>query len=117
MDVRDLEAEMMADAVVINLIADKKIAADFYRALCNMDWLASKNLPEDEKIIERLRGNDRDIYSCSWRHAGGIIAEIRNMHYHKNENYMDFYCSGDEGTVTPLVRECFGRMGWEPIIQ
>ncbi len=107
---------MSKDAVVIAYLEDREIAADFYRALCNVDWLAPKNLSEEEIIIERLKGNTNDIYSCSWRYAGGIIADIRNDHYNTTENYMDFYCAGDEGTVTDLVRECFARMGWEPVI-
>lgn len=106
---------MAKDAILIAYLADQDIACDFYRALCNVDWLATKNLPEDEMVMERLRGNDKDVYSCSWRHAGGVIAEIRNANYNTEEGYLHYYCSGSEGIVSPLVRECFERMGWTPI--
>ncbi len=112
---RDLETEMAKDVIVIAYLKDHEIATDFYRALCNVDWLAPKNLSDEEMIIERLKGNTKDIYSCSWRYAGGIIAGIRNANYNLSENYMNFYCAGFEGTISPLVRDCFQRMGWIPV--
>lgn len=117
MDVSDnnLENELRKDAIVIALLKDKEIATDFYRALCNVDWLKKMQMPEDERIIQKLlTGTDKGMWSCSWRRAGRIIAEIRSEHYNVNEDYMDFYCAGDEGIVKPIVKECLERMGWEP---
>lgn len=110
----DLEAEMTKDAIVIAYLRDKEVAVQFYSALSNMRWKKIDMLPDDERIIEKLKGIDSDIWSCSWRYAGGIIADIRNVAYNTKEDYMDFYCSGNEGVVSDLVRECFYRMGWEP---
>lgn len=115
MDVeRSLDQEMAKDDIVIAYLKDRDVAVEFYSALCNMQWAVINNLPEDEKIIEKLRGTDSHIWSCSWRYAGGIIADIRNAAYNTKEDYMDFYCSGNEGHVSDLVKECFHRMGWEP---
>ena len=112
----DLESEMKRDKIVLALVEDDAISTDFYRALCNMEWRKRGFISEEERTIYRLKGyRDLDVWSCSWRHAGAIIAELRNMHYNKTEDYMDFYCAGGEGTVTNLVKECFNRMGWEPI--
>lgn len=72
---------------------DLDFATDVYAALCNMRWKRGK-----------------EIYSCSWRYAGGLVAEIRDG----GESYMDFYCSGNEGTVTEEVKTIFGKLGWEP---
>ena len=36
--------------------------------------------------------NDKE-WSCSWRYAGGIVADIRGM----GESYIDWYCSGIGG--------------------
>lgn len=108
----NLAEEMAKDAIVIAYLEDRKIAEQFYAALCNMEWKKLSNLPEDDEIVERLKGNDNNIWSCSWRVSGGIIADIRNDNYNAGENYMDFYCSGSEGYVSPLVDECFKRMGW-----
>jgi hypothetical protein len=48
------------------------------------------------------------IYRCSWRYAGGMVADIRN----KGEDYMDFYCSGREGLVNDEFADDMYNMGW-----
>lgn len=110
----NLEVEMAKDAIVITYLQDRDVAVEFYSALCNMRWQKNNAIPEDQQIIEKLKGIESSIWSCSWRYAGGIIADIRNANYNTKEDYMDFYCSGNEGNVTDLVKECFKRMGWEP---
>jgi len=113
---RDLYAEMLGDRIVIDLLADRAIAVEFYAALCNMQWRPkASDIPEDELIIKKLKGEEEILWSCTWRSAGGYIAGIRIMFHGKTEDYMDFYCSGNEGVVSDLVRECFDRMGWEPV--
>ena len=113
---RDLSGEMAADRVLIEYLRDEDIAKEFYAALCNMEWRPIKPiLPDDEEIMKRLKGEEESTWSCSWRSAGGIIANIRHDNYNTNENYMNFYCSGSEGYVSPLVEECLKRMGWEPV--
>lgn len=112
---RDLYEEMRKDEIVVAYLKDIEVARDFYRALCNVYWYPQvEPIPEDEQIIKALKGESPTYWSCSWRTAGGYIAEIRNAHYNTTENYMDYYCSGDEGTITGLVEECFDRMGWIP---
>ena len=115
----NLEDDMSNDAVVISYLKDEKMAREFYSALCNMRWVnkeAVRNLYGDDRmIIETLKGEDLPTWSCSWRYAGGIIADIRNKNYNTEETYLDYYCAGNEGTVSDLVEECFRRMGWTPI--
>ncbi len=112
---RDLYQEMSTDRIVIDYLKDLSLATDFYGALCNVDWyLKRPPLPEDELIMHKLKGERDEYWSCSWRTAGRFISEIRNRHYGFTENYMNFYCAGNEGQVTDLVRECFERMGWTP---
>ena len=50
-------------------------AQNMYAALCNNEF---------------IKKGDKKRWYCSWRRAGGIIAEIRGAH----ESYMDWYCSG-----------------------
>src|SRR5271165_7686476 len=112
----NLDAEMAEDAIVIAYLNDVEIARDFYRALCNMQWVKISHLSEEDQVIEKLKGISSEyIWSASWRSAGGIVADIRNRYYNTKEDYMDFYCSGDEGSITDLVRECFNRIGWKPV--
>ena len=76
---------------------DRNFAVDIYRALCNMQW-------QDKK-------NPDNIYSCSWRYAGGLVASFRCQ----GEDYIDFYCSGGEGTITKEVKKLFNNAGWREL--
>ena len=107
----NLEEEIKKDSEIIALCKDIEIAKDFYRALCNMRWKKS-GVPEDVQIMEKLQGYEPGVWSCSWRYAGGIIADIRNENHGTSEDYIDFYCSGDEGYVSETVEDCFNRLGW-----
>jgi hypothetical protein len=69
-------------------------AKDLYRALCNMRW---------------KKYGFAELYSCSWRYAGGLIATIRN----KGEDYMTFYLSGHEGNVTDEIKDDLKKLGWK----
>jgi hypothetical protein len=117
MDIRrNLYEEMSKDRIVIDYLRDIFIATDFYRALCNVEWCPSEDyLPDDEKIIKKLKGEKEYYWVCSWKAASGYIAEIRNIHHNESDDYMSFYCAGGEGMVSPLVQECFERMGWRPV--
>lgn len=112
-DSYDLECEMRKDAIVIAYLADVSVAKEFYSSLCNMRWKKIVDIPEDQQIIDKLKGIGYTGWSCSWRGAARIIADIRNVNYNKSEDYVDFYCSGMEGLVSTRVNECFERMGWK----
>jgi len=109
----DLAEDMNNDAIVIAYLSSEDVAKEFYSALCNRRWKKINHLPEDELIIEKLKGVDSSVWSCSWRTSGSIIAKIRNTHYYTDEDYISFYWGGNEGIVSDKVKECFERMGWE----
>lgn len=75
-----------------NKMSDITFANKVYANLCNLVWYDYIN---DEVI------------SQSWRGAGGFVAGIRNL----GEDYMDFYCSGNEGEVDPEIEEVFNANG------
>lgn len=110
----DLEDEMYNDNEIVALCADYEIAKQFYAGMCNITWKKLKAIPDDERLVETLKGTEYCSYLCSWRSAGGIIANIRNMSLGMKEDYMDFYCSGGEGSASELVLTNFGRLGWTP---
>jgi hypothetical protein len=94
-------------------------AQNLYAAMCNMDFQKLDVMP----ILKNQR------WSCSWRHAGGIIADMR-----EEGDYIDWYCSGirrdyngdekdpfpefvPESTVTEEIRKDLGKLGWIVIDQ
>jgi hypothetical protein len=61
-------------------------------------------------------------YTCSWRAAGGLVADIRNALRMAGtpsdsdagkEDYMDFYISGGEGKVADWIASRLRSKGWE----
>ena len=77
-------------------IKEDEYAKDLYRALCNTKW----------RNVYTLK-----YYVCTWRYAGGLIARVRN----KGEDYLNFYCSGNEGFVSDTVKKDLAKLGWKPI--
>jgi hypothetical protein len=70
-----------------------------YASMCNMQW-------QHTDTFELIKN---EPWTCSWRYAGGIIARILN-----DGDYMDWYCSGNEGIVDPEVEEDLLKLGWMP---
>jgi hypothetical protein len=125
----DLEQDMKdARWFVDKVRASESYAQNLYAALCNNAFQKLEVLP----IL-----ND-DVWSCSWRSAGGLVADIRC-----EGDYMDWYCSGirdigvyppadanqeltaeqrenmeivskyvSESVVTEEIREDFKQLGW-----
>lgn len=58
---------------------DDVYAQHLYAAMCNNDFTKNDVWP----ILTEKR------WSCSWRHAGGIIADMQ-----EKGDYIDWYCSG-----------------------
>ena len=58
---------------------DEVYAQNLYAAMCNNDFTKNDIWP----ILTEKR------WSCSWRHAGGIVADMR-----EEGDYIDWYCSG-----------------------
>jgi len=133
-------------------LADDAFARQVYAALCNCD-------------ITSIDSKAPQSYTCSWRYAGGLIAEARNRYFAANpvdsdpeqclncqlpqqahlekeidtgyfkfnqqtcpddpddrrfvadsrghEGYMDFYCSGGEGSVSEEVEEVLAAIGYK----
>jgi hypothetical protein len=88
-----LDENLASSADVLEAVKDQKTAVDLYRALCNVDWY-----------------KNGISWSCSWRSAGGIVAELRDV----GEDYMDFYCSGGEGQVSEKIRALLCNLNWLP---
>ncbi len=105
--------------------ASDSYAQNLYAAMCNMQFVKNEVWP----LLRDQR------WSASWRHAGGIIADMR-----EEGDYIDWYCSGiggmmgggsesspaieaallarkkyvPESTITDEIRADLFQLGWIP---
>jgi hypothetical protein len=108
----NLEADIRACAWMLKKVQDRETyAQNLYAAMCN-------NVFQRNEVWPRLKD---EYWSCSWRSAGGIVAELRGQ-----GDYMDWYCSGifgvgeadsfqgyvSESTVTDEIRQDLFAIGW-----
>jgi hypothetical protein len=106
---------------------DEVYAQNLYAAMCNNEFTKREMWP----ILKEQK------WSCSWRHAGGIIADMQ-----EKGDYIDWYCSGirqheeltleefkaltleeqlfrkkidayvSEGVVTDEIKDDLYKLGW-----
>jgi hypothetical protein len=100
------------DWILDKVRADDVYAQNLYAAMCNNDFQRLDVYP--------ILANQ--VWSCSWRHAGGIISDMR-----ESGDYIDWYCSGifDEGQnasgkvaesdVTEEIESDLQRLGWRVV--
>lgn len=130
-DPKSRENSMEYDLLTTDWILEKVRANDvyaqnLYAAMCNMRFVRRELFPY-------LRQDPtRDLWSCSWRYAGGIIADMQ-----QKGDYIDWYCSGisggdepdvyseghdlkrksyvPEGIVTEEIEKDLLELGWIPV--
>ena len=124
---RDLVEDIYKDAEILSKIRTRDdYAQNLYAAWCNMQWCPKELWPTLRQDPEK------DLWSASWRGAGGLIAQIRG-----EGDYMDWYCSGmgglatyditegeeymakknyvSEGSVTDEIATDLDKLGWFPV--
>ena len=111
----NMEYDLRISELMLNKVrASDTYAQNLYAALCNNNFQRLDVLPI-------LKG---ETWSCSWRYAGGIIADMR-----QEGDYIDWYCSGigdglgngdgdgskgyvSESVVTDEIKEDLKQLGW-----
>jgi hypothetical protein len=93
---RDFEADLTS-VLGKAMKQDRALAVEVYAALCNVEW----------------GHEDGSRFSCTWRAAGELVAEIRTGKS-GDEDYLTWYCSGSEGHVSEQVRDPLAALGWKP---
>ncbi|MEY4332453.1 MAG: hypothetical protein RLZZ196_1191 [Bacteroidota bacterium] len=121
----DLEYDLRTcDWILAKARASNAYAQNIYAALCNMRWCKRELWP----LLSE------NYWSCSWRSAGGIVANMR-----QEGDYIDWYCSGmgglnqeydsketneewqkrtgyvPEGVITDEIETDFNQLGWIPV--
>ena len=113
--------------------SSQSYAQNLYAAMCNMRWCKL----DTTNVLEILKDSH---WSCSWRYAGGIVADML-----EKGDYIDWYCSGirdtgfndaedvkelteeqrlrkemydkfvAESVVTEEIAEDLRKLGWVPV--
>lgn len=76
----NLEYDLLTTNWILEKVRKSEVyAQNLYAALCNNDFIKQEMWP----ILKN------QTWHCSWRYAGGIIANMR-----QEGDYIDWYCSG-----------------------
>jgi len=125
--IENMEYDLLTTDWILEKVRESDVyAQNLYASMCNRDFIKHDVMP----ILKNQR------WSCSWRYAGGIIADMRQQ-----GDYIDWYCSGirqdplteeelqklpldqqakvkeydafvGEGVVTDEIRKDLFRLGW-----
>lgn len=79
---------------------DNGYAIQLYSALCNIRWYHNSH-------VHGIKESG-SYWTCSWRHAGSIVSELRS----DGGDYLDYYCSGREGCIEADIRSDLRLIGW-----
>lgn len=110
--INSLEYDLRStDWILEKVRASEVYAQNLYAAMCNSEFIKNDVWPvlKEEK------------WSCSWRYAGGIVADMR-----EEGDYIDWYCSGmggpvggmahegylPEGVVSDEIKDDLLKLGW-----
>lgn len=78
--IHSMEYDLLTTEWILEKVRSSKVyAQNLYAAMCNNDFTKKEVWPVLKK----------QTWSCSWRYAGGIIADMR-----QEGDYIDWYCSG-----------------------
>ena len=120
----NLELELKSNDWIIEKVKNNEnYAQNLYAALCNNQFIKNE-------VISILK---EEVWSCTWRYAGGIIADIKGY-----GDYLDYYCSGignvtydtvedeaafrkkqyvPEGEVTDEIQNDLFKLGWIVLLE
>jgi hypothetical protein len=112
--INNMEYDLLTtDWILEKVRSSDTYAQHLYAAMCNNGFIKME-------VIPILKNEEWD---CSWRYAGGIIADMQ-----QKGDYIDWYCSGirgdgestnddfdkfvREGCITDEIRNDLQRLGW-----
>lgn len=114
----NLEYDLLTtDWILEKVRATDTYAQNLYAAMCNNGFIRLEVIP----VLKQ------EEWGCSWRYAGGIVADMR-----QEGDYINWYCSGirngyddeeggkqwderkyvPEGRITDEIRTDLQRLGW-----
>jgi hypothetical protein len=114
----NLEYDLRSTDWIVQKTRDSETyAQNLYAAMCNMQW-------QKREVMPILKD---EVWSCTWRYAGGIVADMRG-----EGDYIDWYCSGmgdglgngdsdgtkgfvAESVITDEIANDLYQLGWVPV--
>lgn len=116
--INNLEYDLLTtDWILQKVRTNEAYAQNLYAAMCNNGFIRLEVIP----ILKE------EEWGCSWRYAGGIVADMR-----QEGDYIDWYCSGirdisldeeenkfwdgkgyvPEGCITEEIQNDLQKLGW-----
>jgi hypothetical protein len=86
------------DWILDKVRASESYAQNLYAAMCNNDFRKLAQHTHEDMV--RALADNLPTWGCSWRYAGGIIADMR-----REGDYIDWYCSGIRDRDPPADEE------------
>ena len=111
-DENNLENDLLTTEWILEKVRNSSVYAQhLYAAMCNNEF-------QKREVLPILTGQ---TWACSWRYAGGLIADMR-----EEGDYMDWYCSGirdtsnldqfvGESVVTEEIEQDLLTLGWNVV--
>jgi len=108
----NLEYDLLTTQWILEKVRNSDTYAQhLYAALCNNEFQKF----DITNVFPLLKNQ---TWHCSWRYAGGIIADMQ-----QTGDYIDWYCSGiekidqavSEGVVTDEIKEDLKKLSWRVI--
>ena len=96
----DLEQDLYHCSWMPRRVEHDDYAQLLYAALCN-------NRFQKAEVWPVLKG---DTWSCTWRSAGSIVAELRG-----EGDYQDWYLTGNEGVIADIISADLEKLGWQVV--
>jgi len=94
--IKNMEYDLLTTDWILEKTRESKVyAQNLYAAMCNNDFTKREMWP----ILKEEK------WSCSWRYAGGIIADMR-----QEGDYIDWYCSGIRNGPDEFNQEEFDQL-------
>jgi hypothetical protein len=96
-EMKSLDYDMQRDSNIVQKVKDDDYAAKLYGSLTNITWIHKET---------------NTNWTGSFRHVGGIVADLRPRKRDYSEDYLDWYMSSEEGVVNLEIEDDLNKIGW-----
>ncbi len=91
------------DWILEKVRTSEAYAQNLYAAMCNNEF-QKINLDNTAENVVEVLVDGAPVWSCSWRHAGGVVADMQQQ-----GDYINWYCSGIRDS-SPMTTEEYNSL-------